>query len=463
MSKLKFLIIPILWMAVASCSDNQDVFSPSESGAESTYRTQLRSAEDAIGIAIAAASDSSITNNTSRGNINKFSVKSVKIINTHASRHNNDSLVYAVDFENNAGFALVSAPKTVEPLLAFVEQGNSDDPQTLLNEGYQFALNQTIQYVQEKSSKAEEEYRHALASSQLPITPMPGPDHYTDTIFPTPKTTPSVEVSWGQEWPENIYCPNQVAGCVPVAIAQILSYYEKPTSIAYTFAGKDKTLEAIKWADIKKHIKSTNYTSPSVSVISNHFSSCNASEEKHKSLARLVREIGEKCNSIYYDAYVDEIGVYHFPATSTPKLNGPEYLSKVLNKTANSGNSALSLFQCLQNNQRPAYVRASIKGTSEGHAWVADATWQIGMVIEHYTLVLIPKDQIGIGKEEYYYKVTREGTMSSYIHYNWGWSGNSNGYFLVNIFNPSKGYEYDNDDPYTSDYDFGDSFNYWIY
>lgn len=44
-------------------------------------------------------------------------------------------------------------------------------------------------------------------------------------------------------------------------------------------------------------------------------------------------------------------------------------------------------------------------------------------------------------------------TSKRYMHYNWGWYGNCNGYFLSVVFDTSDAYQYDTNNN-TASYDF---------
>jgi hypothetical protein len=70
------------------------------------------------------------------------------------------------------------------------------------------------------------------------------------------------------------------------------------------------------------------------------------------------------------------------------------------------------------------------------HCWIADGTAKEGYV----EVLYVYNETTG----KYDYDSTTE-YMSYYIHHNWGWGGNCNGYFLDGIFDTSEGYKYDSD------------------
>ena len=164
--------------------------------AAETQPTLLRTPAEAISIA-----EMAVANEAGEGRSERTirGTSSVKPIVSHTSRGESDTLMYAVDFDEGQGFAIVSASRSVEPLLALIDDGSFDSPETQANESFQFALNCAKLY------------------SMGPTKPtIPDPDGpvdfilswYADTVFPTPKTTPSINVRWNQYWPEGMYSSN---------------------------------------------------------------------------------------------------------------------------------------------------------------------------------------------------------------------------------------------------------------
>lgn len=67
--------------------------------------------------------------------------------------------------------------------------------------------------------------------------------------------------------------------------------------------------------------------------------------------------------------------------------------------------------------------------------WVADGRWEYGVQISAY----------GYDSElkSYCNLLWREGQIRQCLHFNWGWGGNCNGYFLLNVLDPNKADQYD--------------------
>ncbi len=83
--------------------------------------TIKRSAEDAIAWAIEFknAQPGAKSRATATANL-----ADVKVITSNASRANADTLIYAVNYSDNEGYALISASCHVEPVLGYVEEGS---------------------------------------------------------------------------------------------------------------------------------------------------------------------------------------------------------------------------------------------------------------------------------------------------------------------------------------------------
>ena len=414
---LRSLFIALIPIAAVSCAqdDMAPAISEPDTPAAETQPTLLRTPAEAISIA-----EMAVANEDGEGRSERTirGTSSVKPIVSHTSRGESDTLMYAVDFDEGQGFAIVSASRSVEPLLALIDDGSFDSPETQANESFQFALNCAKLY------------------SMGPTKPtIPDPDGpvdfilswYADTVFPTPKTTPSIKVRWNQYWPEGMYSPNSISGCGPTAIAQILSYYETPTSISYTYLNHDIASESLNWTEIKKHTRSIRKPSDD---IQSHLQGCYASTATHRTIGRLVRQIGHLSNA----------DTSNPNATSTTTAADIATLKTLLPKQQfSTGNSGENLFNSLiKLKNSVAYVRGAENTTSIGHAWVADGTWQLGMKITEYRWTYL--DDVG---KYMYMPVSVRDTLKSYLHFNWGWSGNSNGYFLTNMFNPAYALEYD--------------------
>ena len=176
------------------------------------------------------------SNSISKSNeIRKISSEFTLISKTNLSKSscpNDDKkiAVHVFNFENNKGFALMSATTATPPLLALTESGNIDTIQEIENLGLIIVLENIEKYLRfandstiNDSSQIDNERSNTISKRMVTL-------HEFD--FYTPKTG-YCTVHWHQDTPYNQYCHNNnfgetFVGCVPVAVAQLLSTYRFP-------------------------------------------------------------------------------------------------------------------------------------------------------------------------------------------------------------------------------------------
>lgn len=262
-------------ITLSACSSNEPVapstpLTPSE-------KSDIRSVDDACNIALAfleAGNDISASRS-------EDAIANVKIGYGPTSRSGAaDTLFYSVNLANDGGFVLVSAPTATEPVLAYVENGSYDPAQTTDNPGFNLFIEKSKEYISISSIEPG-----------TPGGPVPVKKPYTLVR----DVKPRVNVEWGQRYPEGTFCSNGRSGCVQTAIAQILSFFEKPSSIDLTFPEHDRDNVKLNWPEIKKH----SISQDEESFYNNHWDKCEASEESHKALAYLCRELGYRNNADY--------------------------------------------------------------------------------------------------------------------------------------------------------------------
>lgn len=206
---------------------------------------------------------------------------------TYSDSISGNPLLYVVNFGNDNGFALISATKKSTPILAFSDKGNFDcsgnsaaeiyleDYQNVIREAYldksdtlrlKYALQwasfekkspitKSISYELSQKIQAEVQRKEALGYEHLGnITAaqyfLPASDYqallqqmqditdpqydYTELnqffikSYDYETIGPLLQTEWGQYAPFNIGAPNLVAGCVPIAISQLVYYYRYP-------------------------------------------------------------------------------------------------------------------------------------------------------------------------------------------------------------------------------------------
>lgn len=318
------------------------------------------------------------------------------------TRSEEDTLFYVVNFADSTGFALVEADTSSRtPLIAVTEQGNYT-PGEVTNTGFD-------DYIELLSQNSTRE--HIL----LPIdTTVLGRMYSELEEGPETIVGPLLEVEWGQHGPYNELCYNTQtllptnAGCVTTAIAQILSYYEYPTTLSLTHPYRgDLASITLDWDQIKYHQNN------SMSIYG-----CWCAD--HTQLVHLYREIAERAGTIFNPSSPDENFGYTNWAVTPSVLNSLGYTSTVfypyswepiiesLNQT--------KLVYCRGDNED-----SSVDGVGAGHAWVVDGYHYQSRILRTY-------QEIYPGSPKR--KFVRDDDYSiRYLHINWGDDGNGNGLF----------------------------------
>lgn len=387
----KTILIFLLGFGLMSCNSNLET----PAFTKETPQSNLRSIDEAVQIAEAFANAN--TPNVRSENAKVALLENVSVIGSNYGRNENDTLIYVVPFSDNNGYALISAPKNVEPVLGLVENGNYDESSLAQNPNYAYFLDLTKEYVSMNS---------VPDINDVPEFPPVRPRPYTIVNDIKPRIT----VEWGQNYPEGLFFENNTCGCAVTAMLQSLSYFEEPTSLKLTYKSRDVESININWSTLKLH-KRSSFAKP---IDMAHLRSCPITEAEHKVMGRLSRQLAE-C-----------IG-FNYSGTSTssfPNDVRSAYRTILPNRTVSQvykfGSSNSILFSHLATDG-VLFVYSSNPNV-DNHAWICDGARHYE---KHTTLILSD------GSEEI--------INTYYFHYNWGWCGIDNGYFLDAILDSTKG------------------------
>ena len=205
------------------------------------------------------------------------------------------------------------------------------------------------------------------------------------------------EIKWGQDSPYNLMCPTlsngnkAAAGCVATAMAQIMYFWQWPYVgvgyNSYEWVYGNKTVLS---ADFSQSIYEWEKMSPVYNATS--------SAESKQAVAKLISDVGISVNMNYgpssgansnnvinafldyfnYDKNINQFGRISFRSDEWDQM---------LKKELDEG--------------RPVYY--SGQSSNSGHAFVCD------------------------GYDE-----------NGYFHFNWGWEGYADGYFLTTVLDPTQ-------------------------
>ena len=331
-----------------------------------------------------------------------------------------DTLLCVINFGNNEGFAIISTQDN--QILAVTESGDLSIEDL------------TIEYTNdnfENNPKAVISNYVANYMSSLPTIPVgpigpigptipPGgpvvPDDSIDMGYAIngpweieSQVNPLVQMKIGQRYPYNMYCPkigNQycLAGCAAIAVIQIMSANKYPNTIGGRTYDWNTIIDEYKMYASAQDI-----------------------------LAYWIRIIGDGCKINYglkgsgtkIDSVIECFSLYS-RYKNVNKINNPNF------------EDVHSMLQ----NGTPLYFRGSRTdsiGELKGHAWVVD-----GYINKRQLIKLYDSNMTFI--EEFY-------QYQRYVHCNWGWQGECDGYYVMNIFDLKYGASIpDESEPTTRDW-----------
>ncbi|MDE6717894.1 MAG: C10 family peptidase [Muribaculaceae bacterium] len=165
---------------------------------------------------------------TRGANRSSYRLSVIKPNKTRADKNGNDlpdSLYYLINYDDDRGFALMSADKRLPEMMAISDEGNLDLNDTTYNDGLAY-------------------YMKAISNPTMPGNDQPTYTPIINDVYIQGKPLLSAEVSkWSQTSPYNKYCPvnpdthnNYKTGNIALVLGQIMSYYKHPSSYdSYTF------------------------------------------------------------------------------------------------------------------------------------------------------------------------------------------------------------------------------------
>lgn len=312
---------------------------------------------------------------------------------------------YVVNF-NEGGYAVVPADERATDVYALSDEG-SFDPDA--HNGVRLFMDMAENYLQYEISISDSIRTSGLDLPDGGWTKFPtDPDdprlyivvefggQLCHQVVKETKSEPFylLDTQWGQDAPYNNECftkdgDEAKAGCVPVALGQIMAYHKQPQSYkGHTYF----------WDRMPKK-----------------FDVYDGSDEAY-SVSYLINDIG-KAVSIKY-------GISGSSASST---KCPWALT--IFGYSSSGYKDYNVTGVIESLQsaRPVYMSGREEGASEGHAWVADGYYYYRKDYTYYTVEKLEK-------------VGERSEIDYYLHMNWGWDGkgenSNNGYYKSEVFNP---------------------------
>ena len=334
---------------------------------------------------------------------------------------------HIINYEDNAGFAMIAADKRATDIYAYSDTGNLYVDDAMKNSGFGVFLEGAVTLYQNEVNLNSLGLKDSLPFIQrpdieygdvftLPLVELSGTSYFVryGEYQTSSSVQPMVMASWNQWHPYNYYCPSCswdsenekyykgkcAAGCGPIAAAQIMSYHKYPASYAgYEFD----------WTKMLQDY---------------YFDYTVDADENSKMVARLIREIGRVGNANYGNK------------TSMSVTNTKKVFSTFGYNFTGAVDYDVNKVKTSINNNRPVYA-VGYKTYGGGHAWVID-----GYDVKE-------KEDIYYDTFAPYLVAFKRTFVNHYVHCNWGWGGdgrNENsiypdkGYFLNDAFIVTVGY-----------------------
>ena len=341
-----------------------------------------------------------------------------------------DTLMYLFNYDE--GYAVVSADIRVpERVLAYSEEGsvsaNTDNP------GLQLFFDMAQVYVEYNITKAESmrdslnellndkfqdalgvtlEPTHSLSKAKREISRTEVYSNCKETHVKTYLVGPYITTFWHQNYPYNEFVPtkggeNCHAGCVAVAFAQLMAYWQWPLrrTDAHDFI----------WSSI---------VGPSAN---------------DRAVADLIKEVGFAIKTEY-----DTSCSYAYTE------DGIKLLQKYGYTTCNPVPYDFFKLKRSLDNERPVIIdgrRQEINNgivETKGHCWLVDgyarATFQYDK--NYYYRVVFKDEETGVISEDIIIQPEHGTFIRYYQHFNLGWEnqGSTRGYYMANVFDVTREY-----------------------
>lgn len=255
------MLVGLFALFASSCTNEASLQGDEPQAPE---KSAIRTEEEAIQI----AQNLACANQKSRSSV---AIASVDRICSNPSRGEENPLIYAVNYADNGGYALISAAKTGIDVLGVVEEGKYSEPET--ETGFSFYMENAKNYVQER------------ITIQTPdtLTPQPGAP-----VITTETLVNKVSCNWGPGYVENRYCEDQRCGSGPLAMAMMLSSgfiphnLIEPEILQLTYPERKTNQCELLWNFITRHVSIENVNLEAFNC---------PGQKGHEGLSQLLREI----------------------------------------------------------------------------------------------------------------------------------------------------------------------------
>ena len=311
------------------------------------------------------------------------------------SRTVDDHLLYYTITFKNKGFIVVSGDDIFRPVLCYVFDSRFDGlnlPPAFVRwmEDYENQMLYVLHNQPDAKSPVADEWNRLLTS----------PPEQLITSKDTPAIGPLLKTTWNQDKYYNNFCPpaaggpdgRAFAGCVPTAMGQIMNYYRHPQTGTGSYVYND-TVGPFVYDSLEADFGNTVYRWDLMPLAVTE-------RQNDSAVAQLLYHLGVSVD-LNYDP--NGSGMHNHKAAYALRTYfsyAPD-CEYIFRDTATHTNWKQLILDHL-NAKKPLYYAGWADTINvSGHAFVCDG-----------------------------YQDT------SYFHFNWGWGGSADGYFLLDLLNP---------------------------
>lgn len=447
MKKIILFISFIFAVLLYSCTPKHDINVNNPESPVSVSRTEnpyLVSKEEAfknlVQIVNGLEPISSRSVNSLKDRLSDISVKDLEVVDNSSTvlstrTSKTEEMFYLVNFKDSCGYAVLSADKRLpDPVLCIVDEGSisvKDFEHNVLRSS-EDSIRKYVPDFKLYDSNIDDYYvgmvqfddermnihclrRYYMINIDEPYYDSGGYGIAEENEKPTKLENGDwtlkegvnalLNTKWHQGSPFNDYCPEKrkywiwgdinkaPAGCVPVAIAQIITYNRFP---------EDFTVNGIKM-DWEAMNKAYDYLGNEVSF------------NVKTMLSMLIRNIGMDCHAFYTYKWT-----FTFPGFAANYLETIGYK----NVKYRSGKYTDTCIDMIKSG-KPVFI-AAISDVCDGHGWVLDG-------YKEYQREVVKKEGDIV--------VERRKEKRILVHSNFGWEGEADGYYAAGLFDLTKGQE----------------------
>ena len=318
--------------------------------------------------------------------------RSMSLAKTAVSK-NTENLYYIFNQGTNRGFVIVSADDRLPALLGYSDKGTFSESNA--PENFKWWISEyarQIEWYLTEGYKLENIPGNGEKVSKAPLYSKP--ERESRTAIP-----PLLPTTWDQGDPYNLNCPEiggerTVTGCVATSQAQVMRYHKWPEgpgtgSHSYTWNSKtlsyDFSANTFDWENML-----------------DAYGNVSATTAQKNAIANLMYACGVSVNMSYNVSSAGGSGAYSLlqPYALKEYFGYDSKASFIMREYMSAAKWSDAIYHELQQ-KRPVLYSGS--GTNGGHSFVCD----------------------GYQGDEYF-------------HFNWGWEGSSDGYFLLDALNPGS-------------------------